>query len=170
MNAITLQRLPEEPFTLATNRVNEWRGICIDHFTRIEMATTKCLATLSLDAKRGAQVRLPHLVGQRLEALASLIRPEAPFADEGKGALPILEKCIANIALRTMLCHGTGKVTLDARGEWTYVLRLVAFRSKMIQNDIQVITEGESEALRDDLKRLAQDTSSRLGQIRAHFR
>jgi hypothetical protein len=162
--------LPREPFIAAVARVNEWRGRCLDTFTRTEEAVTECLACLAEVEGRGADVRLPHLVGQRFEALASAIGPGGPFEKEGGTAAAALEQCRAHADARNMLCHATCKVTLDPYGQWTAVFRLVSLRSKRLQRDTLVLTETEAEQLRESITRSGKDLCSRLGQLRSRFR
>lgn len=171
MNAITHTQdlaLPLQPFANATSRVNEWRGRCLDSFTRAEAAVTECLIALAEVEGKGQQVRLPHLVGQRLDALAQAVAAGGPFEAEGTGASLALERFRVHDSFRNMLCHGVGKVTLDPQGTWTLVLRLAALRSRRLSRDTLALTEAEAEQLQAEVGRASKGLCSRLGQVRAH--
>lgn len=89
---ITQSLLPMEPFVAATAEANEWRGRCLDTFSRAEIAVTECLLALSQVEEPGAKIRLPHLVGQRIDALSRALEPGGPFeAAAGKAAATLLE-------------------------------------------------------------------------------
>ena len=105
MKAITHTQdlaLPFQPFANATSRVNEWRGRCLDSFTRAEAAVTECLIALAEVEGKGQQVRLPHLVGQRLDALAQAVAAGGPFEAEGTGASLALERFRVHDSFRNM--------------------------------------------------------------------
>lgn len=157
--------LPIEPFQAATAQVNEWRGRCLDAFTRGETAVTKCLVALAGVNGRGENVQMPHLVGQRLEALAAAIGPGSPFAPEAGKAAATLEKYRAHAGLRNLLCHGTSRVTLDHKGRWTVVLRLVALRSRQLTTKTRALAQDEATELREKISRLSQSLCSQLGQV-----
>lgn len=159
--------LPSEPFKAATARVNEWRGHTIHAFTRGETAVTDCLVALAEVKGRGSRISLPHLAGQRLEALSTAIRSGGPFEAEGGAAVPVLEEFRAQMELRNMLCHGAAQVTLDSKGRWTVVLRLVTFRSQRACREALVLTEAEAEEKRDRISRLSHQLCDRLAQTRS---
>jgi hypothetical protein len=162
--------LPAQPFQEATARVNEWRGACMDAFVRAEAATTECLAVLAEVPDGGILVRLPHLVGQRLDALQAMIGVDRPFETEGRPAAIALERFREHDDLRSMLCHGVGHVTLDRRGCWTVVLRIAALRSRRLERSVQVFTEADAELRRSAVAAASRDLCSRLGQVRASIR
>ncbi|MGA1799347.1 hypothetical protein VH567_11270 [Sphingomonas sp. 4RDLI-65] len=173
MNAfspVSASDLSPEPFNQATARVNEWRGACIDAFVRAEAATTECLAVLAEVQDRGILVRLPHLVGQRLDALQAMIGPGCPFESEGRPAYAALERFREHDDFRSTLCHGVGHVTLDRRGCWTVILRVAVLRTRRLARFVQVFTEAEAEVRRSTVAAASRDLCSRLGQVRASIR
>ncbi|HTG38059.1 hypothetical protein [Sphingomonas sp.] len=149
--------------------MNDWRGHCIEAFARAETAATECLVTLAEVPERGASISLPHLVGQRFEALHNAISAEGAFHEEGKGCLAALIRLREHGSLRNALCHGTARVTIDRKSEWTVVLKLVTFRSKGLARETLALTEFEGEALRKDIWHAAQTLSSQLGNLRKKF-
>lgn len=172
MNAVTPTLHPAispQLFADATARVNEWRGRCIDAFARAEAATTGCLMALAETKERGDGVRLPHLIGQRFEALADMFAADAPFAAEAGGALAAVEVMKARLHLRTMLCHGVGRVTLDRNGRWTLVLNVETLRSRRTARETLALTEAEAEQLGDDIRRASRALCMQLGQVRARL-
>jgi hypothetical protein len=161
--------IPSEPFEVATARVNEWRGRCLDAFTRAETAVTETLAALAGCGKRGARVTLPHLVGQRYQALADAIAPGGPFAAEGGASADALDRCQKLNDLRTMLCHGTCRVTLDRSGRWTVVMKRVTLKANQIVHDQFAVTEREAQALRDDATRASRELCASLASWRCRL-
>ncbi|MBD8736246.1 hypothetical protein [Sphingomonas sp. CFBP 13706] len=147
--------------------MNEWRGACIDAFVRAEAATTECLAVLAEVEGRGILVRLPHLVGQRLDALQAMIGVGCPFEGEGRPAATALERFREHDEFRSTLCHGVGNVTLDRRGCWTVVLRVAVLRTRRLARSVQLFTENEAELRRSIVAAASRDLRSRLGQVRA---
>jgi len=159
--------LPQEPFDTAADSVNAWRGRCLDAFARAEAAVTECLVCLSTVAGKEQAIRMPHLVGQRMEALnqalAAISNP-GPEVGHAQSALTALR---AHGGLRTMLCHGVGSITLDRNARWTVVLRLTALRSRRVVRDALTLTEREAADLRDELVRASKILCAQLGQVRA---
>jgi len=145
---------------------NAWRGRCLDIFARSEAAVSETLLALANVSERGIVVKLPHLVGQRFEELANLTGPAGAFALEGKASAAALSTFRAHEDLRTSLCHGVGKVTLDQQGGWLLVLRTLAFRSKQPQRAVVIIEENEAEGLVKSLQTAGQRLRSELGNLR----
>ncbi|WP_206619032.1 hypothetical protein, partial [Mesorhizobium sp. M7A.F.Ca.US.002.01.1.1] len=108
--------------------------------------------------KRGAIVKLPHLVGQRFEELATLIGPTGAFAAEGRASAAAMLAFRTHEGLRTSLAHGFGKVVLDRQGNWLLVLRTLAFRSKQPQRTVLVVEQNEA----DEIVKSLQTTGGRL--------
>ncbi|MDB5581539.1 MAG: hypothetical protein JWR80_6715 [Bradyrhizobium sp.] len=159
--------LPQQPFDAASDGVNAWRGRCLDAFARAEAAITECLVSLSEPEKSGKAVRMPHLVGQRMEALShalAAIGTPGPDVLHAQTALAALRD---HDGLRTMLCHGVGNITLDRNGRWTVVLRLTALRARRVVRDMLTLTEQEAADRRDDLVKASKILCARLGQVRA---
>lgn len=167
MTAIEHPTLPREPFTRALDRVNLWRGRCQDALARAEAAVTETLFALAQVPGRGAGIDLPHLVGQRHEALHAALAKGGAFAAEGGAVLPALERLRTFDRLRTALGHGIGKVSLDTRGEWTLVLRIATLRARQVCRDTVVYQEREAAQLLDELVQLSHKLSAQLGQVRA---
>ncbi|MBM2713557.1 hypothetical protein JQK88_20535 [Mesorhizobium caraganae] len=111
-------------------------------------------------------MKLPHLVGQRFEELATLTGPAGAFALEGKASAAALSAFRTHEGLRTSLGHGVGKVVLDQRGGWLLVLRTLAFRSKQPQRTVLVIEENEAEETVKSLQAAGQRLLSELGNLR----
>ena len=174
MNAITSNEaatppvalLPAALFVEATKRVNAWRGQCQDSFARAEAAVTDTLVALAAVPIRGDLVTLPHLIGQRYEALSSALIVGGPFDDEGAASRATLERFREYDRLRTTLCHGVGKVSLDARGRWTLILRVLTLRGGKLCHDSKALDEAEAEQVRDDLCRTSRQLCSHLGHVR----
>jgi hypothetical protein len=145
--------------------VNAWRGRCLNAFGRAEHAVSEALDRLSRDAERGHLVKLPHLVGQRFEALAAAIGEGGPFEKDSASALKALNIFRAHDALRAPLCHGLGKITVDQSSRWTVVVRMTSFRGRRIEHLTYVWEEEEAKRLADRVHADAQRLHARLAPI-----
>lgn len=159
-------RPPEPQWLLAQDAVNAWRGRCLNAFARTEVAVSETLQYLAEYHERGGNIKLPHLVGQRFEALETALAPDGPFASEGKEVLNALQKFRQHDALRTPLCHGSGKITLDQAGRWTLVLRVVSFRSRRMERQVLVWEEDEAQVVARELQADAQRLCSKLERMK----
>lgn len=167
MNAETnISQLPPEPFDLARDNVNAWRGRCLDAFARAEEAVTETLLRLA-ENDRGKSLRLLHLVGQRFDELSIALSENGPFSGECKGAYEALQIFRQHNQLRVLLCHGVGKITLDKRGRWTVIMRILALRQRKATRSEQVLHEDEAEQLADELAKASKRLCSQLGQLRS---
>ena len=135
-------------------------------FARSEAAVSETLLLLANTPKRGAIVKLPHLVGQRFEELAALIGPTGAFAAEGKASTAAMLAFRTHEGLRTSLAHGVGKVVLDRQGSWLLVLRTLAFRSKQPQRTVLVVEQGEADEMVKSLQLTGRRLISELGNLR----
>ncbi|WP_155765382.1 hypothetical protein [Mesorhizobium erdmanii] len=149
----------------AMSAVNAWRGRCLD-IARSEAAVSETLLVLASKPRSGTAVKLPHLVGQRFEELATLIGPTGAFASEGKASAAALLAFRPNEGLRSSLAHGVGKVVLDRQGNWLLVLRTLAFRSKQPQRAVLVIEQNEAGEIVKSLQTTGQRLISELGNLR----
>ena len=149
----------------AVDRANAWRGRCIDTLAQGEAAVTDCLLRMVNDADRGAKVKAERLLGQRLQSLANAIDPNGPFAADGKGAVSKLKDFREHEALRTMLCHGKGKVLVDCSGRWSLFLVNVEITNRKPTRHERIIHEVDADTLAGALKRISQQLCSVLGAI-----
>jgi len=172
MNAIAPieAALPRAPFDAARQAAAEWRGRCLDVFARSEAAVTETLLVLATVEGRGASIKLPHLVGQRYDALATALGPKGAFAEEGKGAVGALSRFHQHDSLRTTLAHGVFSVTLDHRACWHVVGRVLALRAGRESRDLFVADEGEAADTLLTVEKDGGDLRSALGQVRHRFR
>lgn len=147
--------------------VNAWRGVCVHHFSAVEMAVAESLLTLSEITPGGAEVRLRHLIGQRLEDLTAVTAPDGPFGEVGKSAQgELLQYREKHEAFRNLLCHGFVKVTVERSGQWMLVMRVLSFRSGEAERNTLALDRREALARLDALKRDGQRLVSVLGQLR----
>lgn len=157
--------LPSQPFDHAIYEVNEWRGRCLHAFSRAETAVTECLITLSTIKGRGDQVKLPHLIGQRFEALATVVAAGGSFEKEGRGTATALSAFREFDRYRSPLCHGLGEVTLGKGGQWTLVLRVLTLRSGRASEDTLVFKEAPAKALQKALSARASTLNSEVQKL-----
>jgi hypothetical protein len=162
--------LPRQPFDAARDGVTAWRGRCLDLFSRSEAAVTETLLVLAASKPLGVSIKLPHLVGQRYDALAVAIGPDGPFAEEGRTAADALAGFRQHDNLRTSIAHGVFTVTLDQHGSWHVVVRLLALRSGREQRNVLVIKQTEAVKILARLEKDASRLRSVLGQLRQQLR
>lgn len=130
MNAIT-------PIVAATDMIwadayratNEWRGNTVQRFACAEQAVSETLIVMSELKERADTIRLPHLTGQRFQALSDAIASNGPFATEGAAARDILAAFRRHEDLRPFLCHGLGRIAFDRHSRWLLVLDMLVFQA-----------------------------------------
>lgn len=172
MNAISTiePSIPRAQFEAARDAAATWRGRCLEVFARSEAAVTETLLILAQVDKRGASLKLPHLVGQRYDALSNAIGPDGAFADEGKAVVEPLSKFRSHDSLRTQISHGVFTVTLDHRGQWHLASRVLALRTGRANRDLFVTDQAGSDELLKSLEKDGGRLRSALGQLRRRFR
>lgn len=172
MNAISSSEtaLPRIPFDAARDAAAAWRGRCLDVFARSEAAVSETLLVLAAIEGRGASLKLPHLVGQRYDALAHATGPDGPFADEGAAAAQAIARFRQLDGFRTQISHGVFTVTLDHQGRWHLVSRVLALRTGRASRDLFVKEQTEAAASLETLERDGSRLRSVLGQLRHRFR
>lgn len=137
------------------------------HFSAVEMAVTETLLALSTIVPEGSEVRLRHLIGQRLEDLALALGPEGSFEEAGKTVFDELSKFREkHESFRTLLCHGVAKVTVERSGHWVIFIRTLSIRSRQPDRGTLVLEQCDAETKLATLKRDSQNLSSKLGTFR----
>ena len=144
-------------------RVNAWRGMCLHHMSMVETAVTETLICLSEAQPTNTAMRLRHLIGQRFEDLSIAFAPSGGFELEGKSAAV----CLAHYrseheAFRTMLCHGSFKVTLERNGAFCIIITNLTFRGGKAVREVQVWSEDDAK---QKVKALAIDAQRLIKQL-----
>ena len=172
MNAISPALIAEttcDPFAAATKRMNEWRGRCLAIFARAELAVTKCLVAMAAVPGKGDAVRLPHLVGQRFEALAGAIAAGGPFATGGDKLQTSIDQFRGHAAFRALLSHGSCDVLLDRRGGCTFVLHMLCLRNRSAETERLFLSEAEAECLRLEISRCGNHLCSHVTRFQVQL-
>lgn len=147
--------------------INAWRGACLHHCSAVEMAVTETLFALSAAMPGHTEIGLRHLVGQRLEDLASALAPGGAFDEVGKSAQRELTQYRQeHEAFRNLICHGVLKATVERNGQWMLIVRMLAIRARQAERSTLALDRGEALAKLDALKRDGQRLTSVLGQLR----
>ena len=167
MNALTpvQQGVDAVAFDEATRAVNEWRGHVLHCFAQAEAAVSETLLTLA-SHPNGTKVPLRHLVGQKFSDLAEAIDTEGTFAKDGAKASAALAGFRRHEGLRPVLCHGVAKVTLDRKGQWLVVLKVLAFRGREAERNSVTYDKLEAEAALADIKRASSQLTAALQSLR----
>ena len=154
-----------DPWPATVTAVNAWRGQCLAVLAAAETSVSETLLVMAQAGKRGSNVKLPHLIGQRCDALAKAIAPDGSFHAEGKAAIEALDAYRTHAPLRNFLCHAPGKISRERNGRWLLTLKVLAFRANHPEYSVHVIEEAESDkvvrGLRADCRRL-RDCLQRL--------
>jgi hypothetical protein len=169
MNALTSIRQSQsvEPWDRAVTAVNAWRGQAIHCFAQAEAEVSETLLALACGPGGGSKVRLRRLVGQRLEDLSCAVAPEGPFGEQGRKVAATLAAFREHESLRTFLCHGPAKITVDRQGQWVVILKVLAFRSRKAERSSMTLEERDAEALLADLRTASRHLTSALQSLRA---
>ena len=165
MNAISSidAALPREPFEAVQEAASAWRGRCLDVFARSEAVVTETLLVLVSVDGRGS-LKLPHLVGQRYDALSGSIGSGGAFAEEGKTAAEAVSRFRKHDAFRTQISHGVFTVTLDHRDQWHLVARVLALRTGRASRELFVTQQAEAAVIVESLEKDGSRMRTALGQ------
>ena len=155
-----------DPWPATQSAVNEWRGQCLAYLARAETAVSETLLVIAQADDRHPKIKLPHLIGQRCDALANAIGPEGPFHAEGKDVIEALDAYRAHGGLRNFLCHAPGKITRDRNGRWLLMLKILTFRANRPERSVHIIEEAESGELLGHLRGDCQRLTDHLDRLR----
>ena len=156
-----------DPWPATITAVNAWRGHCLAILAGAETSVSETLLVLAKAGERGGKIKLPHLIGQRSDALAGAIGPDGPFYAEGKNSIDALDAYRAHAPLRNFLCHAPGKIACEKNGRWLLVLKTLSFRASRADHSVRIIEEAESDELLRRLRADCQRLRTCLEQLRA---
>lgn len=135
-----------------------WRGSALQQFAHAEGAVTDTLALMGLVKGLGAEIKLPHLVGQRFVALAKAVGSDGPFLQEGGKVSAALANFMEFDTLRPALTHGVIKVALCNNADWIALFSVKKFKNGKVVRDVYVlegdIADERLQALRQATNRL----------------
>ena len=146
-------------------QVSRWRGDCVQIFAQSETAVTETLVVLNSVKDKGASVKLPHLFGQRFEALKLAIGPEGAFAKDGAKAHHAISAFLAREPLRAFLCHGVAKVALERSRGWIAIFNLTTLRSQKCDRTQLVLTQVEANGMLQEMKQNGNKLGTALGNL-----
>lgn len=151
------------------DEVSLWRGRYIEEFAMAEAAVSEALAFLSTIASEGAGSLLPHLVGQRFEALQAVVGAGGPFASVGGRVVKALDDFREHQRYRTFLCHASSEIAVDRSNEWTVTLHLTSFRSRSVERATLYISQSEAASLLERLRNARHRLDGQLCGLLASF-
>lgn len=126
------------------HQANGWRGRFIEEYACGERVVSNALLRLAAVPGRGAEILLPHPVGQRFCALAKAVGPGGPFAQEGKGVAAALAEWTEFAPLRTMLCHGSAAISVDHKGRWYAHFSMIDMRPDRVVEERLTVDEKDA--------------------------
>ncbi|MCJ2179598.1 hypothetical protein [Novosphingobium album (ex Hu et al. 2023)] len=127
-----------------------------------EMVVAEALATLSEIASSGARSLLPHLVGQRFEALRAVVGSNGPLSDVGCRVADVLEEFYEFHRYRTYLCHGVSDLSFGHNGDWLITLHMTNFSAGIIKRSNVSITATQAALLLEQLRSARQRLDGQL--------
>lgn len=166
MHAALTETSVEISWSRVAAEVNVWRGACMQSFAQAEAAVTETLLLLSEAPGRGADVRLRHLVGQRLDDLARALGPDGGFSAEGATALEALTEFRLYEALRIHLAHDVARIALERNGSWVVVLRHISINGRAAERRTTAFEQEDALRTLNALKRATQRLDAALGNLR----
>ncbi len=149
--------------------VSHWRGRYVEEFAMAEAAVSEAPAFLSTIASAGAGSLLPHLVGQRFEALQAVVGAGGPLASIGGRLAKALDDFREHQRYRTLLCHASSEIAVDRSNEWTVTLHLTSFRSRGVERATLHISQSEAASLLERLRNARRRLDGQLCGLLASF-
>ena len=140
----------EGTYSAAIHDVNRWRGHCIELFARIDEAVAGALETMATKNPT-ANVRTPHLFGQRITALSAALQPDQPFAARAGQIHKTLAKLEPFLAQRNILVHATGSIWVDAKERWLWRYCVTPSGRNRVQEK-GTIDRDEASAMEKELR------------------
>jgi hypothetical protein len=165
MFASVIKPLTKSSWASATQDFSVWRNAGLQCFASAETAVTAALLYLAADIKRGKDVQLRHLFGQRLSDLENVIGPSGAFEDIGKPCLKSLCVFQEEVELRAILAHSVAKIAIDQDGEWVAILTHCSFKAKQPMKHKLVIDAQEAEIRLSKLKARTQSLCKHLENL-----
>jgi hypothetical protein len=143
----------------------------LDIFTRSEAAVTETLIILANEERDTDSVKMPHLVGQRYHALATVLASDVSSSGRwNAAAADALSSFHHYDQLRTHVVHGVFSVTLDQSGLWHLTSRLLALRSGREAREVFAASEREGAQIMTSLEKDGTRLRQALGQLRRRLR
>ena len=144
----------------ATDDVNRWRGHCVERFARLERSMGEALVAMANSSQ--ASKRGPLTFGEKAKALGSAISPGGPFANAR--LLKALQGADALLNQRNLIVHASGKVWIDAAGNWAWAYRFnpagkaaeIGIYEQKAAHQFEVQLTRSSQALCDRLHAFSQ--------------
>ena len=165
-----LQTSPHQRIAIRCDEANIWRGRCVEEFGLAEAAVSETLAYLASIPGHGAKMVLPHLIGQRFAALKTEVGEYGSFAEEGWRVFETLDEWNDFHRLRAFLCHGSSTVTLNGRGQWSIIMRLLNFRGGKPEREVMELTARKAALILEELTYARIRLEGQLRGMLAAFR
>ncbi|MGP7795597.1 hypothetical protein [Sphingomonas sp. CLY1604] len=147
-----------------------WLGRFVQEFACAEAVVSEALAFLASQASCGGPSLLPHLIGQRFEALRQVVAADGPLAASGARVADILGEFDDLHRHRTFICHGSASVTADLCVGWRIEFNLVAFRKATVERETMTLTNPEAAVILHRLRQLRVRLDGQLRGMMASFR
>jgi len=162
MNAhSTIEPAESIGWTVFKTEANLWRGRMLEHFAAVEHAVTETLIHLGVGI---SGKKLPHLAGQRREALRLALASGGGTL--GKPGLDALVQFERDVDRRAFVCHGVGQLLVDQRRQWHLHMTILAPNEECDQEIGWTISKSASE----QLIRRVNTSSRRVIDRLANFR
>ncbi|SFP64300.1 hypothetical protein [Sphingomonas rubra] len=161
MNAhSTIEPVDTIEWNVFKTEANLWRGRMLEHFAAVEHAVTETLIHLGAGS---AGKKLPHLAGQRREALRLALASGG--GSLGKPALDALVQFQREADHRAFVCHGVGRLLVDQQRQWHLYMTILA-PDDTDQEVAWTISKSASEQLVRRLNASSRCVIDRLANFR----
>jgi len=155
---VPIESLSTDAYSAALAAVNRWRGHCVERYARVEYEITRTLSAMA--AVPDSNVSVPHNLREKVTKLRAAVDSSGLF--KRPKITKALDDFEVHLTRRNMLVHATGKVWIDAKGDWLWRYRFQSGKGSPLE--IGCFEQNEAHKIE---KSLAQDSQSLGDQLRA---
>lgn len=155
-----------DPFIVAQNHFDSWRGRCLDHFSRIERKVGDALEEASRLGKVG---KFQYLASQRLDDLDKLFDSEELSPKQVAAFQNVMNLFRFVEPKRAFLAHGEIRILQDRQRVCYANFDLTRYSSGKAIHENWFISKPDSEEFERKLAEAFQKLSSQLGQMRKRW-
>lgn len=163
-----MQASPKSGYDTAQRDAKMLRGDVLDLFAQFERAASPVFAcAAALPEYKVHKPVLPHLLGQKLERLRTLMSEAGPLKSRASRheVAPLLDRLSKFESLRHFMAHGTVEVALMQSGEPIYVFSMTCAASDGFSDTTLALSRREAQSRRARLADTVGALKSKLEAI-----
>jgi hypothetical protein len=154
-----------DPFQIARSEIDQWRGKCLNAFSKGEAVIGKALEGLALLSAGGHALKIEHLAGQRATQLANML-PKLSLTERQRNAISsALDDWRNREQERTFLAHGVVAAGLQRNSEWFAIFDVRVFRNGIAEQRRWAVSRAEADDFAVALKSAADKLAQSCGAI-----